>query len=92
MFRDVQQDPAMMQMMQGMQNPQFRDNIETKLQQLKEDPELASIMADIEQGGPAAMMKCAWHWVCPAIGHSSHAASRHSTLQQHHHVPLQTAW
>ena len=50
----------MMQMMQGMQNPQFRDNIETKLQQLKEDPELASIMADIEQGGPAAMMKCVW--------------------------------
>lgn len=48
----------MLQMMQGMQNPQFRDNIESKLQELKTDPELASIMADIESGGPAAMMKC----------------------------------
>ena len=48
----------MMQMMQGMQDPQFRENIESKLQQLKTDPELASVMADIEQGGPAAMMKC----------------------------------
>jgi len=35
----------MMQMMHGMQDPQFR--------------ELASVMSDIESGGPAAMMKCA---------------------------------
>lgn len=47
----------MMQMMQGMQDPQYRENIETKLQALKSDPELAAVMADIEQGGPAAMMK-----------------------------------
>ncbi len=49
----------MMQMMHGMQDPQFRENIESKLQLLKSDPELASVMSDIESGGPAAMMKCA---------------------------------
>ena len=49
----------MMQMMQGMQDPAFRENIEGRLQELKADPELSGIMAEIETGGPAAMMKCA---------------------------------
>ena len=54
----TQQDPGMMQMMQGMQDPQYRETIEQRLQELKSDPELASVMQDIETGGPAAMMKC----------------------------------
>lgn len=54
----VQQNPEMMTMMNGMQNSAYRENIEAKLQSMKEDPELASIMTEIEEGGPAAMMKC----------------------------------
>lgn len=49
----------MMQMMQGMQDPAYRENVESRLQELKQDPELAGIMSEIESGGPAAMMKCA---------------------------------
>ena len=48
----------MMQMMQGMQDPAYRENIEGRLQELKQDPQLSGIMAEIETGGPAAMMKC----------------------------------
>lgn len=47
----------MMQMMQGMQDPQYRENIESRLADLKDDPELTDIMKEIETGGPAAMMK-----------------------------------
>ena len=46
-------------MMSGMQDPTYREAIEGKLQNLKNDPELEKIMAEIETGGPAAMMKCA---------------------------------
>lgn len=55
----MQSDPSMMQMMQGMQDPAYRQNVESRLQELKQDPELAGIMSEIESGGPAAMMKCA---------------------------------
>lgn len=54
----------MMSMMTGMQDPAYRETIESKLQSLKEDPELKAIMAEIEEGGPAAMMKCANHSSC----------------------------
>lgn len=43
--------------MQSMNNPSYRTNIEEKLAELKEDPELADIMKEIEEGGPAAMTK-----------------------------------
>ena len=43
--------------MQSMNNPNYRANIEHKLADLKEDPELASIMKEIEEGGTAAMTK-----------------------------------
>jgi len=49
----------MMAMMSGMQDPSYREAIEGKLQNLKNDPELEKIMKEIETGGPAAMMKCA---------------------------------
>ena len=43
--------------MQSMNNPSYRDNINQKLEDLKKDPELADIMKEIEEGGPAAMQK-----------------------------------
>lgn len=46
-------------MMKNMHDPHYRENLEDKLKDLKQDPELAPIMQEIEQGGPAAMMKCA---------------------------------
>lgn len=52
-----QQSPDMMAMMSGMQDPTYRENMESKLASLKEDPELKDIMTEIENGGPAAMMK-----------------------------------
>ena len=55
----LQQNPEMMAMMSGMQDPSYREAIEGKLQNLKNDPELEKIMKEIETGGPAAMMKCA---------------------------------
>ena len=48
-------------MMSGMQDPSYREAIEGKLQNLKNDPELEKIMKEIETGGPAAMMKCLPH-------------------------------
>lgn len=47
----------MSQMMQTMHDPAYRENIEKKMADLKEDPELSSIMQELEGGGPAAMMK-----------------------------------
>lgn len=57
-------DPSMMQMMQGMQDPKYRENIEGRLNSLKADPKLSGIMREIETGGPAAMMK---YWNDPDI-------------------------
>ena len=58
-------------MMKNMHDPHYRENLEDKLKDLKQDPELAPIMQEIEQGGPAAMMKCAtrsagWFWLTTA--------------------------
>ena len=54
----LQQDPGMQSMMQTMESPDFRATMEKRLGEMKEDPEVSKIMADIEQRGPAAMMKC----------------------------------
>lgn len=53
----LQQDPTMANFMQSMNSPSYRHNIEEKLADLKKDPELADIMKEIEEGGPAAMTK-----------------------------------
>ena len=53
----LQQDPGMQAMMQTMESPDFRATMEKRLGEMKEDPEVSKIMADIEQRGPAAMMK-----------------------------------
>ena len=51
------QDPAMANFMQQMSSPNYREDIEAKMEALKEDPEMAPIMKEIEEGGPSAMMK-----------------------------------
>ncbi len=53
-----QTDPSIAQAFTQMQNPDQRQQVESKLAELKEDPELGPILAEIETGGPAAMMKC----------------------------------
>ena len=44
-------------MMQTMQNPMYRENMAQKLENVKQDPELKSVLEELEKGGPAAMMK-----------------------------------
>eukprot|EP00192_Tetraselmis_astigmatica_P014099 CAMPEP_0117672698 /NCGR_PEP_ID=MMETSP0804-20121206/14055_1 /TAXON_ID=1074897 /ORGANISM="Tetraselmis astigmatica, Strain CCMP880" /LENGTH=317 /DNA_ID=CAMNT_0005481341 /DNA_START=82 /DNA_END=1032 /DNA_ORIENTATION=+ len=60
----MQQDPMMADMIRGMQNPAYRENIESKLKDLKDDDELAPILAELEKDGPAAMMK---YWNDPNV-------------------------
>jgi len=62
--QQMMQDPAMSGMMSGMQNNNFREEMETKMAALKEDPELKPILEEIETGGPAAMMK---YWNDPDV-------------------------
>ena len=59
-----QQDPRMATMMQSMQDPGTQAALEARLTALKDDPELAPIMAEVEAGGPAAMMK---YWDNPVV-------------------------
>ena len=49
----------MQAMMRTMESPDFRATMEKRLGDMKEDPEVSKIMADIETKGPSAMMKCA---------------------------------
>uniref|UniRef100_A0A061S6A5 Ankyrin repeat domain-containing protein 2 n=1 Tax=Tetraselmis sp. GSL018 TaxID=582737 RepID=A0A061S6A5_9CHLO len=60
----MQQDPMMAEMVRGMQNPAYRENIEGKLKELKDDAELAPILEELERDGPAAMMK---YWNDPNV-------------------------
>ena len=53
----LQQDPGMQAMMRTMESPDFRDTMERRLGEMKEDPEVSKIMSDIEAKGPAAMMR-----------------------------------
>ena len=53
----LQSDPNMQAMMQNMTSNSTREDVEAKLQALKDDPELEPVMREIEEGGPAAMMK-----------------------------------
>ena len=51
-------------MMQTMHDPAHRARLEARMGALKQDPDLAGIMQELESGGPAAMMQC----VLPATG------------------------
>lgn len=54
----------MASLMASMQSPDAASSIESRLASLKEDPELAPVLQEIEQGGPTAMMK---YWNDPAV-------------------------
>ena len=53
--------------MASMQSPDAASSIESRLASLKEDPELAPVLKEIESGGPTAMMK---YWNDPAVSRS----------------------
>ena len=59
-----QSDPGMASLMASMQSPDAASSIESRLASLKEDPELAPVLKEIESGGPTAMMK---YWNDPAV-------------------------
>lgn len=51
-------DPQLASMVSTMQNnPDMKEQMESKMRELKMDPELAPILEELETGGPAAMMK-----------------------------------
>lgn len=50
--------------MASMQSPDAASSIESRLASLKEDPELAPVLKEIETGGPTAMMK---YWNDPTV-------------------------
>jgi hypothetical protein len=58
------QDPAVSGMLSQMNNPAYSSMMQSKMAELKNDPELASIMKEIESGGPQAMMK---YWNDPNV-------------------------
>lgn len=54
---DDVQDPQMTGMMQMMQDPSYRAQMQDRMASLKQDPSLKGILDELETGGPAAMMK-----------------------------------
>lgn len=50
--------------MKAMMDPAQKDAMQAKFEELKEDPELAPIMRELESGNPEAMMK---HWNNPEV-------------------------
>ncbi|KAK9803445.1 hypothetical protein WJX73_001659 [Symbiochloris irregularis] len=60
----MQSDPGMQQMMGMMQQPNFQENMQERVQALHNDPEISRLMQDIESQGPEAMMRA---WSDPAV-------------------------
>ena len=55
--RFVSQDPSMSGMLESLTNPSRKEQLESKMAELQNDPTLKPIFAEIEKGGPSAMMK-----------------------------------
>ena len=53
----LQNDPKMAGMMQAMNDPSYKAKMESAMEQLKGDPELADMLNELEKSGPVAMMK-----------------------------------
>ncbi|KAL2537023.1 ankyrin repeat-containing 2B [Forsythia ovata] len=53
----LMQDPSMSSMMESLTNPAHKDQLEERMANIKEDPSLKPILEEIENGGPAAMMR-----------------------------------
>eukprot|EP00878_Enallax_costatus_P000502 GHUV01000596.1.p1 GENE.GHUV01000596.1~~GHUV01000596.1.p1 ORF type:complete len:328 (+),score=157.40 GHUV01000596.1:205-1188(+) len=60
----IQSDPNMQRMMGTMQDPEYKAKVENAMKSLKDDPEMGNIFAELESGGPAAMMK---YWNDPEV-------------------------
>ena len=53
----MQQDPGMQEMMSAMNQPNFQEIMAERMHALRDDPEIAQIVKDVETRGPSAMMK-----------------------------------
>jgi len=60
----IQSDPNMQRLMSTMADPEYKAKIENAMKSLKDDPEMGAIFQELEQGGPAAMMK---YWNNPEV-------------------------
>ena len=53
----LQQDPGMQEMMSAMNQPNFQELMSERLNLMRDDPEIANIVKDVETRGPSAMMR-----------------------------------
>ncbi|KAL2491036.1 Ankyrin repeat-containing 2B [Abeliophyllum distichum] len=53
----LMQDPSMSSMLESFASPSQKDQLEERMTRIKEDPSLKPILEEIENGGPAAMMR-----------------------------------
>ncbi|KAK4405048.1 Ankyrin repeat domain-containing protein 2B [Sesamum angolense] len=53
----LKMDPSMSGMLENLTNPTNKEQLEERMSRIKEDPSLKPILEEIENGGPAAMMR-----------------------------------
>ena len=51
-------DSEQLSMLQLFQNPENAELLKAKMEEIKDDPELAAVIKDVEENGQQAMMKC----------------------------------
>lgn len=62
----LMQDPSMSSMLQNFVSAPNKQQLEERIARIKEDPSLKPVLDEIENGGPAAMMK---YWNDPEVLH-----------------------